>query len=429
MRTTIGEDIEGRMTSGARRAPRSARPPLTRRLVGPGALVVLVAIAAACAGTTNSASAPPGTDAAGHEIPAGPDGAPAETAPPTTAAPRHFTLAASGDILIHAPIMREAKAVGGGKSYVFDQMFDKVRPLISGADFAICHQETPISSDDTNLSVPNTLSFNAPTEIAGALKRAGFDACDTASNHTWDRGLTGVKSTISVLEAAGLQHSGSSISQAAADDPPIYDIKGVKVGHLAYSYDIYNTAMPDTKVPPEAPWLKSMLWPALGAAGMIAQAHALKARGAEFVVMSIHWGDEYVHQPTAQQRQLAKDLLASPDVDLILGDHVHVVQPCEKIGDKYVEYGMGNFLSNQSPTQDRTLVSDNQDGSLETYTVDEVAPEQFKVTKMQYTPTWVVIPGHTIEAATPTAHADSYARTVKAIGMLGPGACDATPTA
>ena len=90
--------------------------------------------------------------------------------------------------------------------------------------------------------------------------------------------------------------------------------------------------------------------------------------------MSIHWGDQYIHMPNAQQRQLAKDLLASPDVDLILGDHVHVVQPCEKIGDKYVMYGMGNFLSNQSPTQDRTLKNDNQDGSLETYTIDETAP-------------------------------------------------------
>ncbi len=364
-----------------------------------------------------SPSAPDATSERGGE--------PAAAAPPTTSTPRHFTIAASGDILIHAPIQREAHAVAGGKGYAFDAMFDNVRDLISSADLSICHQETPISADDTNLSVPNTLSFNAPTEIAAALKNAGFDACDTASNHTWDRQLAGVNATLAVLDAAGIKHAGSARNQQDADNPPIYDVKGVKVGHLAYSYDIYNTAVPDRKVPPEAPWLGSMLWPLLGVQGMLDQAHKLKARGADFVVMSIHWGDEYQHTPNATQRQMAKDLLASPDVDLILGDHVHVVQPCEKIGDKYVMYGMGNFLSNQSPTQDRTLVNDNQDGSLETYTVDETSAGSFKVTNVVVTPTWVVIPGHQIAIATPTNFKDSYARTAKNVNLLGPGACDA----
>jgi hypothetical protein len=391
--------------------------------------VALLLVLAACSAASDTA-ATNGTLPGGAPAPVdNGDEAPATTVPPTTAAPRHFTLLASGDILIHAPIQREAKALGNGKSYEFNAMFDDVRPQITAADFAICHQETPISADNTNLTVSNTLSFNAPTEIAAALKNAGFDACDTASNHTWDRQLKGVNETLQVLEAAGLGHAGSSRNQQEADTPPIYDVKGVKLGHLAYSYDIYNTAGPDKQVPAEAPWLKAMSWPVLGLEGMLAQARAIKARGAEFVVMSIHWGDQYQHQPNAQQRQLAKDLLASPDVDLILGDHVHVVQPCEKIGDKYVMYGMGNFLSNQSPTQDRSLVSDNQDGSMETYTVDETSPGHFAVTSMTYTPTWVVIPGHKIALATPTNFKDSYTRTVKNVGLLGPGACDATPTA
>jgi poly-gamma-glutamate capsule biosynthesis protein CapA/YwtB (metallophosphatase superfamily) len=355
------------------------------------------------------------------------------TAPPTTAVttttrpPRHFTLAASGDILIHAPIMREAQANAFGAGYNFDPMFDDIRDRISAADFAICHQETPISADNTRLSVANTLSFNAPREIAPALKNAGFDACDTASNHTFDRGVAGVNSTLDVLDANGIQHSGSSRSHEEADQPPIYDVKGVAVGHLAYSYTIANNSGPSTQVPPDAPWLRSMLWPALGSAGILMQARQLKARGAEFVVVSIHWGDQYVQMPNALQQQVAHELLASPDVDLILGDHVHVVQPCEKIGDKYVIYGMGNFLSNQSPTQAAGLKLDNEDGTLETFTVNEVAKGQLKVTSMVYTPTWVNIPGHHVVPATPETQPASYQRTTKAMGALGPGACDATP--
>ena len=347
--------------------------------------------------------------------------------PPSTPAPRHLTLTAVGDILLHAPVIADGRSYAGGNGYAFDPMFDDVRDVISAADLSICHQETPISADNRGLSPPGAMSFSAPREIATALRNAGFDACDTASNHTWDRGLAGIRSTLDVLDAAGIGHAGSARDQVEADAPPIYEVKGVKVGHLAFTYTIYNEAVPDARVPPEAPWLRSMSWPAIGPQGILAMARTLRARGAELVVLSMHWGDQYRHQPTAQQRDLARELLASPDVDLILGDHVHVVQPCERIGEKYVVYGMGNFLSNQSPTQDRSLAVDSQDGSIVTFSIDEVAPGRFQATRMTYVPTWVVVRGHRVVKATPEAQPDSYRRTVAAMNLLGPGACDAQP--
>ncbi|MCA1708974.1 MAG: CapA family protein, partial [Actinobacteria bacterium] len=143
--------------------------------------------------------------------------------------------------------------------------------------------------------------------------------------------------------------------------------------------------------------------------------------------LSMHWGDQYLHEPNADQRQLARELLASPDVDAILGHHAHVVQPCERIGNEYVAYGLGNFLSNQSPTQDSTLAPDSQDGSIVTFTIEEVAPGRLQTTKMAYVPTWVVIPGHKVVKATPDRFADSYDRTVASMNLLGSGACDAEP--
>ncbi len=359
------------------------------------------------------------------------DSADDESTTTTTAfVPRHFSIAAVGDILLHNYVITDGQANAKGKpgvAYDFDPMFAGVKDLISTPDLALCHQETPISTDNKNLTVPRTLSFNAPKEIATALKNAGFDGCDTASNHTWDRQLSGVNQTLKALDDAGVKHAGSGRDQKEMDTPPVFDVKGVQVGHLAFTYTIFNEAGPSTKVPDEAPWLKSMSWPAIGKEGILAQAKKLKERGAQFVVVSMHWGDQYLHEPNAQQRQLAKDLLSSPDVDLILGDHVHVVQPCEKIGDKYVTYGLGNFLSNQSPNQDSTLVNANQDGTLQTFTVDETAPGAFKVTKMTFAPTWVVIQGHKIVPATPDKYKDSYNRTVKNMNLLGPGACDAVP--
>lgn len=390
-----------------------------------GALLVAALFTSACGSGGSGGSG----DAAGTGAPDGGGEDGGDNPAPTTTEfkPRSFTVAASGDILLHNYVIQDGKANAGGKGYNFDPMFDQVRDTITAADLAICHQETPISADNTQLTVPRTLSFNAPKEIATALKNAGFDGCDTASNHTYDRGLKGVKDTLDVLDAAGLKHAGGSRDEAEAKAPPIHEVKGVKVGHLAYSYTITNNAGPDKTVPADAPWLKAMLWPLIGKDQIIADAKAIRARGAEYVVVSMHWGDQYIHQPNAQQRELAKDLLTSPEVDLILGDHVHVVQPCEKIGDKYVIYGMGNFLSNQSPEQDRTLVYANQDGSLSTWTIEETAPGQFKTVKMQYVPTYVIIQGHKIVPATPDKYKQSYDRTVKNMNLLGPGSCDATP--
>src|SRR5699024_2898295 len=126
----------------------------------------------------------------------------------------------------------------------------------------------------------------------------------------------------------------------------VYQVDEVTVAQLAYTYTIYNSGAPTTDVPPEAPWLAESLWPLTGAEGIIEDAEAARADGADFVVVSMHWGSEYWTDPTDQQRELAAQLLESDAVDLILGTHVHVIQPCEKINGKYVIYGLGNFLSN-----------------------------------------------------------------------------------
>ena len=73
---------------------------------------------------------------------------------------------------------------------------------------------------------------------------------------------------------------------------------------------------------------------------------------------------------------MAKKLLASPDIDLILGHHAHVVQPLERIGDKWVAYGMGNEVAWQNFSQD------TRDGIMPEFTFTEVKPGVFKVTQV-----------------------------------------------
>ncbi|WP_161958501.1 CapA family protein [Ornithinimicrobium cavernae] len=341
--------------------------------------------------------------------------------------PKEITIGAAGDILPHAPVLANAQINAGGEGYDFSPMFADVTSLLGDNDLTICHMETPLSVDNTNLTVPRVLVFNSPHQVADALVGAGYDGCDFASNHTWDQGLGGLAETQQVIEEAGLQYAGPVADEADVGQHATYQVGDVTVAQLGYTYTIYNSGQPTTDVPPEAPWLGDYLWPVVGAEGIIADAEAARDEGADFVVVSMHWGNEYWTDPTDQQREIAAELLESDAVDLILGTHVHVIQPCEKINGKYVIYGLGNFLSNQSPdTTAGKLRPETQEGMIARFHL--ARDEQGDVTsRMEFQPTRVQIDNHVIRLATPEQNPQTYQRVVETMDRLGEDACDAEP--
>ena len=382
-----------------------------------------VAALAACSGSGGS----PGDSEGVGDAPT----ATATTRPAPTPTPEPATvrIVAGGDILPHAPVIESAARNARGSSAEFDfaPMLDEVSPFIEDADLGICHLETPLSADNTDLTQPRTLDFNSPREVATGVASAGFDGCDFASNHSWDRGLDGLAQTIDVLQEAGLSYAGPQADESLAGEPALHEVGDVTVAHLAYSYTMLNNWGPNTDVPPEAPWLSRAMWPVVGAEGIAADAQAARDAGADLVVVSMHWGEEYVETPTQDQRRLARELLGAGAVDLIIGTHVHVIQPCETINGRTVFYGLGNLLSNQSPdTTGGRLVPATQEGMLAraTFTVD---PDGTVTSEVDYQPTRVDLDGHVVELATPETHPSTYARTVETLASLHDGSCAADP--
>src|SRR5512132_950056 len=302
------------------------------------------------------------------------------------------TLIASGDVLPHGLVLRRAGADGAraGQPYDFRPMLAELRPLVAAADLAVCHLETPLSRDGR--AVASWPSFNAPPQLAAALRWAGYDACSTASNHAMDRGPDGVAATLDVMDGAGLGHAGTARNAGA--------------------------------VTAAQPWLVNLIDPAR----ILADARAARRAGARFVVVLLHWGEENQAAPSPSQRDLARRLLAAPEVDLILGHHVHVVQPIEQVGGKWVAYGMGNSLSNQTPA---CCTAGSQDGVLVQVTIGRDRGEP-RVRAVRYVPTWVEHPSFRVRpvlaaladrslpaAARQTLEA-SRDRTSRAVGPAAP---------
>jgi poly-gamma-glutamate capsule biosynthesis protein CapA/YwtB (metallophosphatase superfamily) len=300
------------------------------------------------------------------------------TPAPPAWVPRAFSVLASGDVLLHSGLWRsaaaDARAAGRG-GYDFAPLFEDVAPAIRAADLAICHLETPVGRPRGPFS--GFPIFSVPPRIAPALRTTGYDTCSTASNHSLDGGAAGVGRTLHALDAVGIRHTGTARSAAEAERTTIYDVRGVRVGHVSYTFSFNGLTEPKGK-----PWLANEL----GVAGLLREAQRARAAGAEFVIASIHWGTEYHHAPDALQRQVARRVIESPDVDLILGHHAHVVQPFERIGAKWVAYGLGNHVSGQG------FSDDTRDGVMARFTVTEVEPGRFQVTQADALPTWM-LPG------------------------------------
>jgi len=156
---------------------------------------------------------------------------PRPTPTPTPMLPKKATLVFSGDILSHGPVIQRAayNAVSFG-THDYIPMFAQVRPLLEEADLAICHLETPVSSDNQSLS--GYPIFNAPQELPSDLKEVGYDGCSTASNHSMDKGANGVRSTIAQLENAGLVWAGMARSAEEKKTPALYSPNGILIGQM-----------------------------------------------------------------------------------------------------------------------------------------------------------------------------------------------------
>lgn len=255
----------------------------------------------------------------------------------TESEPDTVSLVMAGDVLLHTPVAESGLAEDG--SYTFDQLFSHVN-AIREADIALVNQEVIIGGEE--LGITGYPSFNAPYALGDALVNAGFDVILHATNHALDKGKSGLVNCMNFWKTNYPEETVLGIHDSKEDQDQIcvYEKNGMKIAILNYTYGTNGISLPA-----DMPYGVDLLEEDKVISDL-KQAKEL----ADFTVVCPHWGTEYEHGITDEQKYWT-EIFAENGADLVIGTHPHVMEPIEWYqddsdgNDMLVYYSLGNFVN------------------------------------------------------------------------------------
>lgn len=289
-----------------------------------------------------------------------------------------INMALTGDIMCHNTIYNDAFNKQSN-TYDFSYIFDDIKYNIQTADIAIGNLETTFAGSSRGYSSYPT--FNTPENLAYTLKKVGFDVLSTANNHCYDKGYSGVESTIDYLDDADISHTGTFKSKEEQNKILIKNVKGIKIAFLSFTYGTNGITIPSDKSYSVNLIDKDLIQK---------QLDLTKEQNPDMICVSMHWGIEYQTTPNSEQKDLA-DFLLKNGTDIIIGNHPHVLQNFEKkeitlddgtIKDGLVIYSLGNFLADQNKKYTR-------DSAIMNVRITKDENGKIKINTVKYIPTYI----------------------------------------
>lgn len=253
-----------------------------------------------------------------------------------------------GDVMYHSTQL--VAAAQGDGTYVFEDVYQYVKPYVQQADLAIMNLETTFG-ESPYTGYP---SFSTPDNLAETLRDVGFDVAATANNHVNDRGIMGMDRTLRILRQQHFVTTGSR-DDLSRQRWAARLVKGVWVGTLAYTYQTPSlpgrVSINGSFVSQEtADRINSFGYENMDAevAKINEQVHWMKQSGMDVVVLYLHWGEEYQLTANPWQHYMKENLVQNSDIDIIFGSHPHTLQEMELANQRVpVYFSLGNFVSNQ----------------------------------------------------------------------------------
>lgn len=280
-----------------------------------------------------------------------------------------ITVTAVGDIMFHMPQIRAAKTEHG---YNFYPSFSNIKYINERADLSLCNFETVTAGE--GVEYHGFPRFNSPDSSVLALEATGFDVLVTANNHCLDQGKDGIINTIINIKNHNLDNVGTYVDQKSY---LIRDVKGIKVGLLAYTYGLNGM---DGMLSDED---RSNMIDLIDEDLIKRDIETIK-KDSDIVLVYLHWGVEYQTAPNQHQIDLGEKI-HQWGADAVLGSHPHVIQRAEFVDDKYIIYSMGNFISNQR--WDYLGTPDTEDGVIVELNITKSGDET-KIVGLNHIPTW-----------------------------------------
>ena len=202
--------------------------------------------------------------------------------------------------------------------------------LLKGADHKIFNLEAPLA-DTMDPIIKQGPHLAAPTSAIKCYKDINVDLLTLANNHILDQGISGLNSTISVLDEAGINHVGAGSSLSDAQKPFIVPFAGKKIGIYACAEHEFSIASDvSAGANPFDP-----LW---------SLDHVAELRkDTDLVIVLYHGGKEYYRYPSPGLQKTCRRLV-DKGADLVICQHSHCIGCEEKYRDGTIIYGQGNFL-------------------------------------------------------------------------------------
>ena len=255
----------------------------------------------------------------------------------------YLTIIAVGDNLYHSVMIRE------GEKGDYNKIYSEIRQLVKDADIAFINQETLLAGEDFGFSGYPT--FNSPQKLGQAIWYTGFNVVNHANNHIMDKGEKAILATLDFwdkvpeVSVLGVHRSAEQRSL-----PLLIRKNNITVGFLSYTYGTNGISLPAGK-----PYMVSLV----NKETMASEIDILRPN-CDFLVVSMHWGEEYNHEYSKNQNDLAV-FLAEHEVDLVIGHHPHVIQPIEYIKrpdgkEMLCYYSLGNLIAAHAAAQSSTLL-------------------------------------------------------------------------
>ena len=205
----------------------------------------------------------------------------------------------------------------------------------TSADARFVNLESQLSDQHGLTQSPShRLIFTGPPGGAEVLAKANVTLVSTANNHAWDFGKSALFETIANLERAQVAFAGTGRDVDQAYEPAVLRVKDRTIAVFAVT-QVWNQ-------PPFATHEGKDFVAWANVAKLTARIERAR-RENDFVLVSYHGGEEYVHAPTERTRRFAKEMMAL-GVDAFVGHHPHVPQGIGWVDGRPILYSLGNLV-------------------------------------------------------------------------------------